>query len=504
MKILLSASNQKSIYSVFNVPGARVSIRLIPFPLSIWVLFSQRYSDTKLRLYSSGNQKLILIKIVLKELFSDVRFYSPYHLIIFRLFLVDIKVEKRLEKMLMAKLSQSEINRMICSRSVILDMRAQGFEIGSHSFRRIQREGIYTPSSAIKNQLKNSLFIWRIGSNHAPLRPIHVERFLLQNTEDRKLFDTSTLPDEVLTMKLSKAKVSKGLYAEQAAVIFPNSPYYQSEVSPSVSLLSPFFDKDGRISVIPPREMLHLNSAVFAGFNSNYYHFTWEVAPRLIAFYAEAGREGIPVVLNKQIPFTLIELVKEISRIDPILLGDDQQALVEELYVVFDGRYASPVDYKNNANANIFAPRGQDLISIRELSSKVGYNHSGEEIRKIFVGRPKFDVRVPSNLDDVRNFLLLNSFQEVAADSISLRDQISVFRNAEEICIITGAAVTNLVYCKNVKNLVILVIDQSEEFMVFWHEYCKFLGIKATFIYSKNYKSRFGPIDILQLTTALK
>ena len=503
MKILLSASKQKSIYSVLSLPGASISIRRVPFPVSIWILFIQRYSDTKLRLYSSGNKKSILIRIFLKELFSDVRFHSPYYLILFRLFLVDIKVETKLENMVVAKLSQSEINRMVFSRSAILDMKNQGLEFGEHFFRRIQREGIYTPSSAIKNEVKASLFIWRIGINHASLGPIQAERFLLQNSENRKLFDTSTLSDGLLTMKLLRAKVSKGLYAEQTEVIFPNSPYYKSEISPSISFLSPFFYKDNQIRVIPPGKMLHLNSAVFAGFNSNYYHFTWEVAPRLIAFYAEAGTEGIPIVLNKQIPFTLVELAKEISGIDPILLGDDQQAAVEELYVVFDGRYASPVDYKDNANANIFAPRGQDLISIRELSSKAGHTPAGKEIRKIFVGRPKFDVRVPSNLEDVRKILLFSSFQEVAVDSISFREQISIFRNAEEICIITGAAVTNLVYCQNLKNLVILVIDQSAEFMVFWHEYCKFLGIKATFIYSENSKSRFGPIDISKLTSAL-
>lgn len=503
MKILLSTSKQDSISSVLGLPGARIFTRRVPFPVSIWFLFIQRYSDTKLRLYSSGNKKSILIRIFLKELFSDFRFHSPYYLIIFKLFLVEIKLETQPEKMIAAKLSQYEMNRMVFSRSAILDMKNQDLDSGEHFFRTIQREGIYTPSNAIKNEIKQSLFIWRIGVNHPPMGPIHVERFLLKKTENRKLFDISTLPDGLITKKLLRAKVSKGLYAEQRDVLFPNSPYFKTEISPSVSFLSPFFDKDNQIRVIPPSDLLYVDSAVFAGFNSNYYHFTWEIAPRLIAFYDEAGTRGIPTVLNKQIPSTLVELVKEISGTKPILLGDDQQAVVAKLYVVFDGRYASPVDYKDNTNTNIFAPRGQDLIRIRELTSKMGHTPSGKGPRKIFVGRPKFDVRVPSNLEEVRNFLFSNSFQEISVDSISVREQISIFRNAEEICIITGAAVTNLVYCQNLKKLVILVIDQSAEFMVFWHEYCKFLGIKATFIYSENLKSRFGPIDVAELNSAL-
>ncbi len=504
MKILLSASNPDSISSVLGLPGARIFTRRVPFPVSIWFLFIQRHLDTKLRLYSSGNKKSILIRIFLKELFSDLRFHSPYYLIVFKLFLVEIKSEIQQEKMIFTKLSQNELNRMVFSRSAIIDLKNQKLKSGEHFFRTIQREGIYTPLNAIKNEFKQSLFIWRIGINYPPMGPIHVERFLLEKTESRKLFDTSTFPDRLVTKKLLNAKVSKGFYVEQGEDLFPNSPYFKSEISPSVSFLSPFFDKDNQIRVIPPSNFLYVDSAVFAGFNSNYYHFTWEVAPRLIAFYDEAGKKGIPTVLNKQIPFTLVELVKEISGTKPILLGDDQQAVVTELYVVFDGRYASPVDYKDNTNTNIFAPRGQDLISIRELSSKMGHTPISKGSRKIFVGRPKFDVRVPSNLEEVRKFLFSSSFQEVSVDSISLRDQISTFRNAEEICIITGAAVTNLVYCQNLKRLVILVIDQSAEFMVFWHEYCKFLGIKATFIYSENLKSRFGPIDVAQLDSALR
>lgn len=504
MKILLSASKLDSIYSVLDLPGATISARRVPFPVSIWILFIQRYSDTKLRLYSSGYKTSILIRIFLKELLSDFKFESPYYLIIFKLFVVQIRLETQPENMIVAKFSQSEMNRMVFSRSAILEMKIQGLKFGEHFFRTIQREGIYTPSSAIKNEIKQGVFIWRIGINHPPMGPIHVERFLRQKTENRKLFDTSTLPDRLIIKKLLGAKVSKGLYVENAEVIFPNFPYFKSEISPSVSFLSPFFNRDKKIKVIPPSEVLRVDSAVFAGFNSNYYHFTWEVAPRLIAFYEEAAAKGIPTVLNKQIPFTLVELVEAISETKPILMGDDQQAVVAELYVVFDGRYASPVDYKEKTNTNIFAPRGQDLVRIQDFSSKMLFDQAGKNPKKIFVGRPKFDVRVPSNLEEVRKFLFSSSFQEVAVDSISLREQISIFRNAEEICIITGAAVTNLVYCQNLKKLVILVIDQSEAFMIFWNEYCEFLGIEATFIYSENSKNSFGPINISELDAVLK
>jgi hypothetical protein len=392
---------------------------------------------------------------------------------------------------------------LVFSRSAICDLEFQGHDYDGHFIKRIQREGISTQPSALKEQFKTSLYIWRIGSVDSYLQPIHEDRLLLEFGENRLIFDALFQADGVTSLELLNANVPRGLYAEKDKLIIPNSPYYMSEISRSIPSLYPFFDRDGTIKVIPPRKRIKIAQAVYAGFNSNYYHFTWEVAPRLLSFYDDIRFKGVPVVLNKQIPPSLLEFVTEISGVNPILLGDDQQAIVEKLFVVFDGRYTGQVDFKDKSNGNIFAPRLQDLVRLREFTPKMKDNSSIDTFKKIFVGRPDFDARVPSNLLEVKEFFSTNDFHQVPVDSISLREQISIFREAEVICIITGAAVTNLVYCQNLRKLIILVVDQSETFMTFWNEYCDFLGLEATFLYTENSKKRFGPLSISSLSQAL-
>lgn len=504
MKILCSAQGKRSIRSIFDIPGAQVSINYVPFPVSIFLLVIQRYSDIKLRLAPENYTEKFFFKRIIKELVIDLRFHSPYFFMLFKLFIVDIKITARRNEELFNLIPESNFNRLIFARSAFCDIQQMKYEFESYFIRRIQREGINTPTVAMKNEILNHIFVWRVGGNTLPLRPIQLDRLISEHGESRQIANLSDGTAEIVVIEISDGSVSRGLFADKNHSIYPNSPYYETEISTSISSLVPFFDKRGTVRVFPPRTILPFETGVFGGFNSNYYHFTWEVAPRLISFYEDSRSKGVPVFLNRQIPDSLIELVKQISGHNPVLLGDNQQALIKKLFVLFDRRYSSPVDFRDNSSWNIFASRAEDMKKLRELSSKMELSPPGDRFRKVFVGRPEHDSRVPSNLNSIREHLFSQDFHEVAAESMSLGSQISMFRYVEEICIITGAAVTNLVYCENLRKLVILVIDQSPEFIVFWEQYCLFLGLEVTFLYSQNQKNKFGPISIVELSKALR
>ncbi len=504
MKILCSALGKKEIRSILDFPGARISVFYVPIPVSIFFLAVLRYSDTNLRLTSSDFNKKVFFKRYVNELLTDLKFGSPYFLTLFKLFIVDIRFTAKSDNEVFSSLSESNFNCLVFGRSALCDIQKLNYEFKSYFVKRIQREGIETPTPAIKNEILSHLFVWRVGGDSLPLLPVDIDRFISERGKSRQIVNFSDEVDEIVALEILNGVTCRGLFAEKNNYVFPNSPYYESEISTSVSSLLPFFSKKGSVKVIPPNAILHFKTGVFGGFNSNYYHFTWEVAPRLISFYEDIRSKGVPIVLNRQIPVTLIELVEHISGNKPILLGDNQRAIFDKLFVLFDGRYSSPVDFRDNSNWNIFAPRAEDMRKIRELSFKIVLSLPGERIRKIFVGRPEHDSRVPSNLESVKEYLFSQDFQEVAAESMSLGSQILLFRDAKEICIITGAAVTNLVYCENLEKLVILVIDQSPEFIVFWEQYCLFLGLEVTFLYSQNQKNKFGPISILELSNAFQ
>ena len=210
------------------------------------------------------------------------------------------------------------------------------------------------------------------------------------------------------------------------------------------------------------------------------------------------------MILNKNLPAPIREIVKEVSGNEPILIGDDQYARIKRLYVMCEARFNSQVDFTDKSQPNIFNDRAGDLNKIRTFFESRYQKNPLESGTKIFVSRPKYDLRVPRTLPRLQELLESKQFLKIHPESMTFAEQVCAFRDAEQICILAGAAVTSLMYCQNINKLIVVIVDlKSASTFNFWQDYCSFLGIKATFVYAGDAGKGFGPIDISALNAAL-
>jgi len=368
----------------------------------------------------------------------------------------------------------------------------------------MQKEGLRIPSAVFTKMEKQHIWIWRLQSDFKPLSPISIDRYLSELAVGSSIRSISNAEKKIQIIDLEDASVNRGLFAEKSGEIIPISSYSSSEISRELPILGPFLDLDSGVRFVKPRNSIDLASGVFAGFNPNYYHFTWEIFPKLVYFYEKNLSKGVPTILSRNSPNSISEMVLEISGIDPVLVGDDQFTCVQRLYLLHDSRYVSPVDFTSNTQSNIFSDRRDDLDRIRAMLSTGEFEDPENTRAKIFVGRPDSDLRVPSNLDHICEILGSKGFHQIRPELMSFRSQVSVFREAEEICILAGAAVTNLMYCKNLRRVIILIVDLSSlSAWKFWQDYCSFLDVPAIFLYAGDSKRGFGPISIVEINNAL-
>lgn len=500
MLIWCSTRRRKSLREILQINNQDLTVLYIPFPASIPIFLVQRFSDSRLRLNGYRYSNPVLIKCILKDLWIDLRFNSPYFFILFHLFLVKIKPEESDTKSYLGRIPSKNFNQIILSRSAICSVLSEKISISNHQINKIENEGVKISSEALSKLAVEQIWVWRFGSNLFGMKPIDINLYLSENTEVRSLTPINDSEKIIQVVELENAACVRGLYIEKSNKIIPTSLYFMTEISKELPSLGPFLDHATEIRVANPKQATYFDSGVFAGFHPNYYHFTWEIFPKLLFFYENESVRGVPTLLNKRTPKPIIEMVKSVSGINPVLIGDDQLVKLKKLYALCDLRYRTPVDVEEKSRINIFSNRIQDLNKIRAFFKNTGTEYFTDVSKKIFVGRPRYDSRVPSNLDEIRELLILKGFHEIHPEVMSLSDQVLAFREAEEICILAGAAATSLLHCQKLKKLVVIVVDfASTSGMRFWQDYCLFLGIQAEFVYSENSKRRYGRIDITKL-----
>jgi capsular polysaccharide biosynthesis protein len=96
---------------------------------------------------------------------------------------------------------------------------------------------------------------------------------------------------------------------------------------------------------------------------------------------------------------------------------------------------------------------------------------------KVFLTRSKFLGRVPENLEALESTLEVLGFRVINTEFMSLRDQISLFSNVEVVISLSGAALTNLMFCKSKTQVFFIPPDLSLFSYVFWSDYAKLFNL---------------------------
>lgn len=183
----------------------------------------------------------------------------------------------------------------------------------------------------------------------------------------------------------------------------------------------------------------------------NYFHFLAEVLPR-IYLADEIGLDpSLPLLIQKKLSPNLRELldVMNVNKRKLIELNDRQIYNVGSLYFASDVSSIQDVYDRSRLPEETVL----HLTLLRRVVERIVAHYpsptSGDSQpkRKIYARRGQ-RYRGLRNESEVEDYLVEKGFQVVSTEHLSVRSQINVFRDAEVVICPTGAAVTNILWCR--------------------------------------------------------
>ncbi|SHL02441.1 glycosyltransferase family 61 protein [Chryseobacterium polytrichastri] len=284
-----------------------------------------------------------------------------------------------------------------------------------------------------------------------------------------KIFNKDELYNEVLTPEVS-------LYQFNNAYIDINS----SSILLKENLVT-FRTKDERFNegfikfhnnkhakIEKKAEIEELNEGLFLGGNGswNWFHFLIEIIPKLTLFKEQytnilfVNQIILKIPSMKRILDVLVENKFEIK-----YLSSEKTYFIKELYYIndfnhvqfnrFDKLITSDGTFYNAEITRNFSNLVSEKLLIKDNLPD-----------KIFLYR-KNTHRVAENQDRILEFLKDFGFVAVCLEELSIDEQASYFRTAKFIIGITGAAWSNMLFCRNQPKAICFVPDNAEEFTAF-------------------------------------
>lgn len=248
-------------------------------------------------------------------------------------------------------------------------------------------------------------------------------------------------------------------------------------------------------------------------YSSNYYHFVLEV----IAKFEVLSKLSIPTEVPLLIDNICLHVPQFRQAIE--LFNKDHREIkwvkkglrykVEFLYHIKCPNIIPPNYHqilKIKANHNLFDFTTLEFVR-KNVLKKLPKDYKG--YKRIFLSRKNASARRTYNEEDVIKLVEKYNFSIIYVEEKSLEEQAAIFNEAELILGPTGAAFTNMIFCKSTCKIICFT-NYAIDLSIF-STIANLIGIDMQYIYDKtltldsnsNIHSSFN-IDLLQLEEALR
>lgn len=187
-------------------------------------------------------------------------------------------------------------------------------------------------------------------------------------------------------------------------------------------------------------------------FSSNYYHFLFEIVSKFWYLKQMKIPVEVPLLVDsdiKNVP-QLNELLSRFNRDErPVVyLEKGSQYSVNVLYFLPTVNFIPP-DFLH-LNRLRYDDCAFNLGSLRFLrDTLLPVSLSGSTARRIFLSRKFSRSRRRCNEEEVQRVFRKHGFEVFYPETMSIDSQIRLFNSAEFIAGVTGAAFTNLIFCRS-------------------------------------------------------
>ncbi len=202
-----------------------------------------------------------------------------------------------------------------------------------------------------------------------------------------------------------------------------------------------------------PRFKKRLKGKVFSlltggGGNSNYYHWLFDVLPRLEILKEKINLDDVDYFL---FPRTNLKFQKE--SLDLLKIPISKRLSSQTFRHIYADQIIGVDHPCFILNDPLVDPENTPEWIInyykKDVKSKINLK---KKFKKIFIDREDSksnirDLRKIINNNEVKDFLISNGFESVNLSSFSFIDQINIFHSAEIIVGLHGAGFSNLLFC---------------------------------------------------------
>jgi capsular polysaccharide biosynthesis protein len=206
------------------------------------------------------------------------------------------------------------------------------------------------------------------------------------------------------------------------------------------------------------------------GCASNYAHWMTEVLPKICLFCADKRFKTVPLIINADLHPNLMTSVAMLAgdrEVITLILGARIQ--VKELWLVSQTGYV-PFDWRvkklNNYSHGLFSPYAlrtlkSNLLPMVDLLST-------EELPKKIYLRRKSGGRKVTNGAEIEAVLLLQGFVVIEPERLSFAQQVALFASVDIIVGASGAAFANIIFCKPLTKIIILIPEYADTSFWYW------------------------------------
>lgn len=209
---------------------------------------------------------------------------------------------------------------------------------------------------------------------------------------------------------------------------------------------------------------------------NNYYHFIVEVLPRIL-FTLPVSGEPTSCLLDSAAPSQIKEICNKILGKAPTIVNLAESHLrFNQLEILRDYRYSKLVDFhESTVGVNCFSSRKNDLLLVKTALERSFFTNSvsGERPlnKKVFVTRPSSFSRNPQNLKEIETALMDRGIEVLETSIMTTAQQIALFASCEKIVSLSGASLTNLMFCNPRTRVSVIPSDADSSTDIFWRDF---------------------------------
>ena len=245
----------------------------------------------------------------------------------------------------------------------------------------------------------------------------------------------------------------------------------------------------------------------------NYYHFIVEILPRILLYRSHSPKPTNALV-HRDTPKQILDIYANALGSSPILFEESiEVSEFSQITIARDFRHEKLVDYSDSRlNKNCFSSRAIELQNSKLFLEEV-FGNSGNiqnwvsNCRAIFLTRKRHLERAPRNLLELEARMLEMGIEVVDTYDFTVNEQIALFRDSKLIIALSGASLTNMMFCSKDTLVLMIIPDLSPESFIFWRDYAKIFEvtlISLSSVYQKLNKSQDYRVNTEELTRIAK